>query len=191
MLTIGLKIKYPHADELIVWHKKHLGTAHEKKSQELERLCTKLWKLIDQRDHFISTTQVKLIEDTEKINIEKDHKLRWMMEKNYSKRDEFFTIWYLAKNNKVSELEVLLNATSKADQLPDGINTRDPDFGLTPLHYACKSTNLTTVRYLISKGADIHCRGIRFTNFQLLYLILLRNILSSCFISFYRYYTCN
>ena len=160
MLTMGSKIKYHHADELLVWHKKHVGTVHEKKSQELERLCVKLWNLIDKRDQFISTTQVKLIDDTEKINIEKDNKLRWMMEKNLSKRDEYFTIWYLAINNKLAELEVLLNASSKSDQLPDGINTRDPDFGLTPLHYACKSTNLTTVRYLISKGADIHCRGI-------------------------------
>ncbi|KAJ1440889.1 ankyrin repeat-containing domain protein, partial [Ochromonadaceae sp. CCMP2298] len=37
-----------------------------------------------------------------------------------------------------------------------GVNERDPDFGLTPFHYACRGVKLSMVSYLQSMCADIH-----------------------------------
>lgn len=154
LLKDGPKVLYPGAVDLKVWKKKLIGSVHDKNATEVEKMCKLLRDTIQKRDTELIEIQAQLISTTEKKNIKKDGTLRWMMEANVGKKDEYFTVWYLAAHGKIRELEVLLNADSKSVHIDD----RDPDFGLTPLHYACKTVKLSMVQYLMSKGADIHLR---------------------------------
>ena len=130
------------------------GSIHEKSVGEIDKQCKTLREIVQKRDSDLVDTQATLLTTTEKKNVKKDGALRWMMETNVGKKDEYFTIWYLATNGKIRELDVLLNAPSKQAD----INQRDPDFGLTPLHYACKSVKLSMVQYLMTHGADLNLR---------------------------------
>jgi hypothetical protein len=40
----------------------------------------------------------------------------------------------------------------------EGIDERDPDFGYTALHYACKVGNVEIIKLLLSYGADIQAK---------------------------------
>lgn len=154
LLTEGPKVKFPSLVDLKVWKKKIRGSIHEKNMGDVDKQCKALRDIVQKRDSDLIDTQATLLTTTEKKNVKKDGTLRWMMETNVGKKDEYFTIWYLAANGKVRELDVLLNAPSKQAD----INQRDPDFGLTPLHYACKSAKLSMVQYLMTHGADLNLR---------------------------------
>ena len=66
-------------------------------------------------------------------------------------RDKYWTIWYLASHGLNNELIRMI----KSDSFPkNGINEADPDFGFTPLHYACKFNQIETVKLLIEYGAN-------------------------------------
>jgi hypothetical protein len=156
LLTEGAKVKFSGVVDLKVWKKKLTGTVHEKLCDELTSMCKKLRDTVHRRDTDLCETQAQLLTTTEKLNVKKDGTLRWMMEKNTGKKDEVFTIWYYAMNGKMRELEVLLK--SKTSYQVTDINARDPDFGLTPLHYACKTVRLSMVKFLMERGADIHLR---------------------------------
>jgi len=149
LLTEGPKVKFPSLVDLKVWKKKIKGSIHEKSMGEIDKQSKALRDIVQKRDSDLIDTQATLLTTTEKKNVKKDGALRWMMETNVGKKDEYFTIWYLATNGKIRELDVLLTAPSKQAH----INQRDPDFGLTPLHYACKSVNLSMVQYLMTHGA--------------------------------------
>lgn len=150
---------YPHTESLVVWDSKHIGKVHEKTWKGLRKLSQKLFDLIERRDSRIKSTQSKLMQQTGAMSIKNDAHLRWMMESNFSKRDEYFSIWFLAATGNISVLKTLLNSTNKMKEYTYGINTGDVDFGLSPLHYACKSIDLSMVRYLLSKGASVYQRS--------------------------------
>lgn len=57
---------------------------------------------------------------------------------------------YCAENQRLDCAEQLLNTA------PDLIDARDED-GYTPLHLAVISGNIILVRFLLSKGASLHC----------------------------------
>lgn len=66
-------------------------------------------------------------------------------------RDKYWTIWYLASHGLNDELIRMI----KSDQFPkNGINEADPDFGFTPLHYACKFNQSATVKLLLENGSN-------------------------------------
>ena len=66
-------------------------------------------------------------------------------------RDKYWTIWYLASHGLNNELIRMI----KSDKFPkNGINEEDPDFGFTPLHYACKFNQIETVKLLLENGAN-------------------------------------
>lgn len=154
LLTIGPKVQFSGVSDLRVWKKKLSTTIHGKLVDEITKMCLNLRGLVEKRDNDLAGAQANLIATTELKNVRKDGTLRWMMEKNTSKRDEYFTVWYLASNGRIRELEVLLNAPSKGVTIDD----RDPDFGLTPLHYASKTNQYPMMKYLIAKGADLTLR---------------------------------
>lgn len=154
LLTEGTKTKFTSMVDLKVWKKKVRGSVHDKAFGDIDKQCKNLRDVILKRDTDLIETQATLLSTTEKKNVKKDGTLRWMMESNVGKKDEYFTIWYLAANCKIRELDVLLNAPSKQVH----IDQRDPDFGLTPLHYACKTVKLSMVQYLMSQGADLTLR---------------------------------
>lgn len=154
LLKEGTNVSFPGAADIKAWKKKMVGSIHDKVACEADKLCKTLRDTIQKRDTDLINIQAQLITTTEKKNIHKDGTLRWMMETNVGKKDEYFTVWYLAAHGKIRELDVLINAPSKQAHIDD----RDPDFGLTPLHFACKTVKLSMVQYLMSKGADIHLR---------------------------------
>jgi hypothetical protein len=83
------------------------------------------------------------------MKVQNDITLRWLMHQNFGKKDIFFTIWQLGSSNKIRELQVLLATPSKMVEYKEhGINSRDPDFALTPLIYACRASHTEMVRYL-------------------------------------------
>ena len=116
VLVEGSMALFPQSADLKVWHRKAVGSFHEKTAAELERLCTKLWNVIHQRDMEISRCQAELLLTTEKMNVKKDGTLRWMMQGNSGRKDQVFSIWFLAANNKIRELEVLLRSAAKRRQ---------------------------------------------------------------------------
>jgi hypothetical protein len=154
LLTVGTKVQFPGVVDLKVWKKKLSSSVHGKGVDDITIMCRKLRDLVEKRNTDLANTQSNLLASTERKNIEKDGTLRWMMETNVSKRDEYFTVWYLASNGKTRELEVLLNAPLKGAKIDD----RDPDFGLTPLHYACKTNQYLMLQFLMAKGADLTLR---------------------------------
>ena len=84
----------------------------EKLTKDIDTLCKKLSRLIEQRDSKINHTQVSLVATAERMSVKKDSQLRWKMEKSTKNiREKFFTIWFLADNGKLRELEVLINST--------------------------------------------------------------------------------
>jgi len=131
----------------------------EKITFDIDVLCKKLFRVINNRDTTIHRTQVNLIATTEKMNVQKDGKLRWMMETNLkNQREQFFTIWFLADTGKLREMEVLINSTPK-EEVPALVNQPDRDFGLTPLHYASKRPLESIVRMLLAYGASPAARS--------------------------------
>jgi len=131
----------------------------EKITFDIDVLCKKLFRVINNRDTTIHRTQVNLIATTEKMNVQKDGKLRWMMETNLkNQREQFFTIWFLADTGKLREMEVLINSTPK-EEVPALVNEPDRDFGLTPLHYASKRPLESIVRMLLAYGASPAARS--------------------------------
>eukprot|EP01031_Cornospumella_fuschlensis_P047420 gene47420-58085_t len=95
LIQQGSSVPYPNQADLRVWNAKHRGTLLEKSSNKINGMCRKLFKLIAEKDKEVVSLQNNLYVQTEQFNVKKDAKLRWMMETNFSRRDEFFTVWNL------------------------------------------------------------------------------------------------
>ncbi len=120
LLNVGSTTPFPNEVDLAVWVKKSKGTKIEKSTAEVTGMCNRMFKIIDKRDSLISKTTSDLMSVTDKMNVKKDGTLRFMMENNHNSRDEYFSIWYLAGNNKLRELEVLLNSKKKLAHYAQG-----------------------------------------------------------------------
>lgn len=128
-----------------------VGTQLEKASGEIDVLCNKIKAIAERRDKTIIAKKGKLIVTTEKAIVKNQGKLRWMMETNVGRKDRYWTIWFLTTRCMMPELMRLVTSTTN----PCDINERDPDFGLTALHYACKGRNFEIFKYLADQGANI------------------------------------
>eukprot|EP01035_Chromulina_nebulosa_P034469 gene34469-46254_t len=138
--------------ELAVWLEKSMGTQLEKLALELDTLCRHLFRIVDRRDDKIQRTQVALVATAERLTVKKENQLRWKMHTNFKNdRERFFSIWFLADNSKLREMNVLID-TTPPEKVLELVNSPDNDFGLTPLHYAAKRESLEMVKYLLSKG---------------------------------------
>ncbi|RYG63795.1 hypothetical protein EON64_15235, partial [archaeon] len=149
LIQQGSSVPYPNQADLRVWNAKHRGTLLEKSSNKINGMCRKLYRLIAEKDREVVGLQNNLYVHTEQCNIKKDAHLRWMMETNFSRRDEYFTVWNLVMDDKLRELQVLVGSKKFHRDYAEGLDTPDPDHGLTPLHYACKHNRERMVRYLV------------------------------------------
>ena len=75
------------------------------------------------------------------------HPLERLQPENAS---DIWTLWYAAKNGKLSRVEKLL-AKGTID-----INASDEDDGRTALHWAVRNNHLDVVRLLLDSGASIN-----------------------------------
>lgn len=185
--------KFGEENLLRVWVDKQRGTASEKINNLILDLCDRLKKIVMQRDRRIDQVVKDYHFTMEKQTIKKDSELRWTMEKNKGRRDRYWTIWYLSSHNMLNELKrfsvnrkllttsdrdnasVVMNNTGSS--IID-INEKDPDFGLTALHYACKGNHLDVVSWLLEHTArcvDITCPyfSILCINAFIAYIIIL------------------
>lgn len=204
LIQKGSTIPFPNQADLKAWNLKCKATKREKISLKLKRMYIELYRIIEERDIQLNRIQNQLLLTGEKLRMQRDSTLRWMMEKNSSnQRERFFTIWDLVIRNKPRELAVLLKsqilkrvteATSTisdissyiqhlfdsdfllsevsngstyfyvekktiefeivAQVLSELINQKDPEFGLTPLHYAAKYNNIRVLMFLLTYGAN-------------------------------------
>ena len=155
VIKYGSTVPFTYELELATWNTKVKGNILEKVVGKIKKMYMKLFQYVQRRDEKINILQNELYSVGERMKIQNDTTLRFMMETNFNHKDKFFTIWNLASANKIRELTVLLKAPSKSDEYREhGINTKDPDFGLTPLHYACRAGHSDMVRYLLSLGAN-------------------------------------
>lgn len=160
VIKFGSTVPYPYEVELATWNTKVKGNILEKIVGKIKKMYMKLFQYVQHRDETINQLQNELYAIGERMKIKNDTTLRFMMEHNFNNKDKFFTLWNLAATNKIRELTVLLAAPSKAEEYKEyGINTRDPDFGLTALQYACKAAHAEMVQYLLSLGADPNIRA--------------------------------
>ena len=167
--------KFGEEKLLRVWVDKQRGTSSEKVNNQILDLCDRLKKIVLKRDQRIDKVVKEFHSTMEKRTIKKDSELRWAMEKNKGRRDRYWTIWYLSSHNMLKELQrytvnrkllpgdaiadagghedasVVLHNNTDSSILD--INEKDPDFGLTALHYACKGGNLDVVSWLLDHTA--------------------------------------
>lgn len=139
--------KYAKFKVMEAWISKFSHTAEAKVVHEVKDLCERLRVLVLKRDEKTVKTIVKLEEKTELMTIKKEGGLRWHMETMHCARDDYWTIWYLSRRNLPLELIRMLETCKDVD-------IRDPDFGLTPLHYACKENNWEIFNILLKHGAS-------------------------------------
>jgi hypothetical protein len=128
------------------------GTQLEKITLELKALCDKIESIANTRDSSIMERKSNLVTVTEKAIVKNEGKLRWMMENNLGRKDRYWTIWFLAGRAMIPELKRYIAAH------PNEIDERDPDHGMTALHYACKQSNVEVVSTLTDSGANINAR---------------------------------
>jgi hypothetical protein len=94
-----------------------------------------------------------------------------------NQKDRFYTAWFFASRGMIDELERFLsNARNKSrtssrppsqqsknlnpnSNSNPAVDERDPDFGLTALHYACKRGDLKIMHMLLQHGADENARA--------------------------------
>jgi len=174
--------KFTDEKLLRVWVDKQRGTPYEKTTALLLELCDRLKKLVLNRNIKIDDTVREYHKATEKMTIKKDAELRWKMEKNRGRRDRYWTIWFLSSRNLLAELKRLVQTANnealkrhgkppiplgddtvdsslvRLERNPTGllmdINEKDPDFGMTALHYAIKGNNGDVVSWLLQNGGD-------------------------------------
>lgn len=174
--------KFTDEKLLRVWVDKQRGTAYEKTTASLLELCDRLKQLVLARNSKIDDTVREYHEKTEKMTIKKDGELRWKMEKNKGRRDRYWTIWFLSSRNLLAELKRLVQTANnealkrhgkppiplgddsvesslvRLDRNVTGlmmdINEKDPDFGMTALHYAVRGNHADVVTWLLQQGAD-------------------------------------
>lgn len=147
---------FPQDLLLKAWFQRLKGTDASKTCDELQILLTNIRKSIVRRDETLSQNKSILVKTTEKMIMKKTGELKWKMETNKGVRDSYWTIWYLASNQLLSELERYIK---QCDDIKAHINEPDKDLGLTALHYACKHGHLNVIRMLIKYGADENARS--------------------------------
>jgi hypothetical protein len=133
---------------LIAWQKKFECSPEAKVTIEIQSLLEKLSQLVLKRDETLVKTLVNIDETTEKLTIAKEGGIKWHMETMPNKRDEYWTIWYLSRTGKADELKRFLSSCRDVDE-------RDPDFGYTALHYACRWNQREAFDLLLEAGANI------------------------------------
>ena len=143
--------KYGQIKVLHAWYSKFSHTAESKVIHEVKDLCERLRILVLKRDDKTVKSIVKLEEQTELLTIKKEGDLRWHMENIHCARDDYWTIWYLSRRNQQLELLRMLETCKDVD-------VRDPDFGYTPLHYACKENHWEIFKILLQHGASEQSR---------------------------------
>lgn len=151
LLVNNPSVCFRNINVLNSWNDKVKGTDCEKVSLEIQQLYTKIYKFVIQRENKISSAKSNLMANAEKMIIKKEAKLRWAAELNPGKRDEYWTVWFLASKGLLAELTRLVENDAFTD-----IDIRDPDFNYTALHYASKRKNANIVKYLISKNANVN-----------------------------------
>ncbi len=104
---------YPKWSLLVVYQNRLLSGPTEKASMEVQRLLQRLSKLVLSRDEALVNTMVELEEKTERMTIEREGTIRWHMENTMKcARDDYWTIWYLARRGLVVELESFITGQS-------------------------------------------------------------------------------
>jgi hypothetical protein len=139
--------KYLKVGVLHAWFSKFSHTAEAKVVEEVKGLCERLRVLVLKRDDKTVKTIVKLEQKTELMTIQKEGDVRWHMETMHCARDDYWTIWYLCRRNLTLELLRMLETCKDVD-------VRDPDFGYTPLHYACRENHWDIFSILLKHGAS-------------------------------------
>jgi hypothetical protein len=139
---------YPKWSLLVVWQDRLLSGPEAKVSVEIQNLLERLSRLVLKRDEALVKTLVTLEEKTQKIMVAKEGDITWHMEHMKNTRDEYWTIWYLARRGLAAELSRFLKSYT------DSVDTPDPDFGYTAMHYACKCNQFETFKILLAAGAS-------------------------------------
>lgn len=156
LITQGSFEPYPKEMDLRSWNVKLKGTLQEKTLNSVKQKYHRMFRIISRRDNMVASMHANLYLTSEKMKIKNEGSLRWLMERNHSKKDDYFSIWNLARINKLRELQVLVASSKMEEYGPDGINCVDPDFCLTPLHYAAKEAHFQIVQFLLSLDADVN-----------------------------------
>ena len=145
---------YKHVQLLESWTNKYRGTASEKVAVELERLVKAIRQTVLWRDRDFYARKGRLLRHETATNQKKESRLRWMIETNVGRKDRFYTIWHLAQHCLLDQLKRFSTGAAFTR-----VDERDPDHGLTALHYACRAGHLDVVRFLLSLGADPNQRA--------------------------------
>ena len=164
----------------MAWSEKYRATEHEKAYQLIYALCTNLHSIVTRRDRGIVNTNTKMEKVTTKMEFRKHSELQWRIHQLKGQRDRYWTIWYLSANNMVTELKRLLDETpqekaparylavrSKMSISGESLKSRhevlvdsgDPDFGFTAMHYAGRKGHLEVIKLLVSYNADVNVRS--------------------------------
>jgi hypothetical protein len=89
----------------------------------------KLYNIVNKRHNLVNDVQTKLLNDSQKISVKRDTELRWIIENNRNKKNQYWTIWYLTINYKMRELQVYLTSKTKTKEVgrvgQGRVNTRD------------------------------------------------------------------
>jgi hypothetical protein len=139
-----LKLRFMKA-----WLEKTSGTKSEKVYNQIAELCWKLRDVLVARVQSIASTNLETAQRVEDLSVRKDVSVRWKTNVVPTTRDIYWTIWYLAKNNLEAELVRFLNSADAVH-----VDTKDPDHGMTALHYACQRNHFNIALLLLQAGAN-------------------------------------
>jgi hypothetical protein len=141
--------EFEKIDFLSAWNDKMVGTESEKVFRTVTSLYQQLAVTVTSRNANILKTNEHTAHESEKLSIRKEGSIAWKVHHTKSVRDNYWTIWYLAKHNKLPELLRIL-------QSPDcvHIDAFDPDHGCTALHYTCMRGHFDAAMLLLEAGAN-------------------------------------
>jgi hypothetical protein len=170
---------FPEKKKLESWFLHYQGSESDKVVHDIKVSISKLTDLLFTRRDYCRRLEEETLKSIEVMVIKKESDLRWTAETNKDlsmhhhknsmpiaeepakkpthttltyARDKYWSIWFLSSRGLNEQLRRYLSNPKNAAN----INMRDPDFGMTALHYASKANKLEAVTMLLEYNADVH-----------------------------------
>lgn len=155
LLSDNPAAEYPDFNLLEAFYENSVGDKCEKVVRDLRKLYHGIRDVVLTRDSKLAQAKVETKIEVDRLTVRREGQLRWKMEHHtHGARNTFWTIWYLTSQHDLNtELERYLSNPEHHGE----VNLRDPDHGLTPLHYACRRGDRRAFDLLLNLKADIHC----------------------------------
>lgn len=155
-VTLTPQRAYEDMQLLEAFNRRALASTLSKACEGVTLLTRKLLCACLRRDEAEVAHQHSKRAQADTNQIKSENTLRWELEKTLTtgaqSRGKYWSLWFFAVHNKVAEARVMLEVDPlwKFD-----VDRRDPDFGFTSLHYACKHGHVEMVVFLVGQGADV------------------------------------